>query len=75
MFQSEAFASQFQIQHSHGGGQWENMEEVTPAHDAAGSDPERSWQSGRIFRCKSCNEEFRIADPNESAFADQPVQP
>ena len=71
-FQSQAFVNSYLMQHSHGNGKWETMEEVTPQHDAASSDPERSWQGGRIFRCKSCNEEFRIADPNESAFADQP---
>lgn len=68
MFQSIGFTGQYQVHHSHGDGRWEPMEEVSVSPDAAQDDPERSWHKGRIFRCSACNEEFRIADPNEGAF-------
>ena len=49
-------------QHWHGGDDWSDMEEVTQSHDAAEADPERAWKGGRIFRCTTCEEQFRIAD-------------
>jgi hypothetical protein len=55
--------SQFELgrlQHSHGGDDWHDMNEVTPAHDAAESDPERGWASGRVFRCSTCEDEVRV---------------
>ena len=64
MFQSSAFDLTRKVQHWHGGDDWEDMQEVTPSHDAAESDPERSWKSGRIFRCAACDEQFRIAGPD-----------
>jgi hypothetical protein len=52
-------------QHGHGNEQWHDMVDVTPAHDAAEGDPERSWRSGRIFRCSTCDDEFRIMSQDE----------
>ena len=51
------------LEHGHGGNEWHAMEEVG---DAAGSDPERKWSSGRIFRCTVCADEIRVTlpDPN-----------
>jgi hypothetical protein len=51
--------------HWHGGDEWAEMEEVTPAHSSAEGDPERSWRKGRIFRCASCDEQFLIAGPED----------
>ena len=60
---SSAFELGRQAQHWHGGDDWRDMEEVTPSHDAAQSDPERSWKGARIFRCTACEEQFRVFDP------------
>jgi hypothetical protein len=54
------------LQHWHGGDEWHDMTEVTPAHDAAEADPERSWSSGRIFRCSTCEDEIRIVGQDEA---------
>ncbi len=58
----------FQVEHRHGDGSRGVMVEQRPHPDAATDDPERSWGVGRIFRCKSCDEEVSIvpADPNEA---------
>jgi len=67
VFQYSAFDQQWRMQHSHGNGQWEDMEEVSPAHDSAQEDPERSWSNGRVFRCTGCDETFRVTQPNDAA--------
>ena len=59
---SSAFDATRRAQHWHGGDDWGDMEEVTPSHDAAEADPERSWKGGRIFKCTSCQEQFRVLD-------------
>ena len=71
MFQSSAFDLTRRAQHWHGGDDWGDMEEVTPSHDAAETDPERSWKSGRIFRCTTCDEQFRISDPADAPPSQQ----
>lgn len=53
------------LQHSHGG-EWHDLTEVTPAHDSAEGDPERSWVSGRVFRCSTCEHEIRIVAQDEA---------
>lgn len=65
VFSSSEFEISRRAQHWHGGDDWGDMEEVTPSHDPAAGDPERSWKSGRIFRCTSCNEQFRIVEQPE----------
>ena len=30
------------------------------AHDRRGTDPERSWNLGRIYACPKCNEQVRV---------------
>jgi hypothetical protein len=42
------------------------MVEVSPGHDPAAGDPERSWGRTRIFRCTACEDEIQIvpADPS-----------
>lgn len=54
------------LQHGHGDDKWHDMTEVTPAHDAAQVDPERSWASGRVFRCSTCEDEIRIVGQDEA---------
>jgi len=56
------------MQHGHNDGTWHEVEEVTA--DAAHEDPERGWFRGRIFKCKSCDEQFRVAEPDQSAVQD-----
>lgn len=66
VFSSSEFELSRRAQHWHGGNDWGDMEEVTPSHDAAQGDPERGWRVGRIFRCASCDEQFRVLDPAET---------
>jgi hypothetical protein len=47
-----------QLEHRHNDGSWSVLERE--AHDTADSDPERSWLSGLLFRCRSCDEQVRI---------------
>ena len=66
MFQSGAFELNNRLKHGHGNNEWHDMVEVTPAHDAAEGDPERSWAGGRVFRCSTCEAEIRIAGEDEA---------
>lgn len=59
---SSAFDFTRRAQHWHGGDDWGDMEEVTPSHDPAEADPERGWKGGRIFRCTTCDEQFRVME-------------
>ena len=67
MFQYTAFDQTWRMQHGHSDGTWEDMEEVSASHDAAQGDPERSWGNGRVFRCNTCDEQFRITQPDDAA--------
>ena len=49
------------VEHRHSDGSWGRMESKPGHHDPAQHDPEAGWQYGRIFECKSCEEEVRIA--------------
>ena len=60
------------IQHSHGNNDWHDMNDVTPSHDTAESDPERGWFRGRIFRCSTCDDEIRVDMPDESDSTNRP---
>lgn len=62
VFSSSEFEISRRAQHWHGGDDWRDMEEVTPSHDPAERDPERGWKVGRIFRCASCEEQFRVME-------------
>ena len=55
-------------QHRDKDGSWHDMEDVTA--DSSREDPERGWFKGRIFRCKVCDEEFRVAAPDQSPVQD-----
>lgn len=57
------------MQHGHSDGTWHDMEDVTPT-DSTAEDPERGWRRGKIFRCKTCDEQFRVAEPNQSPVQD-----
>lgn len=72
MFQSSAFELTNRIQHSHGANDWHDMVEVTPSHDAAESDPERAWSSGRIFRCSTCEDEIKVMTPDQEPPSQRP---
>ena len=60
---SSAFELGRQFQHWHGADEWAEMEEVVQTRDPAEADPERSWKGGRIFKCTTCEEQFRVIDP------------
>jgi hypothetical protein len=64
VFQSAAYELTQRLQHGHGNNEWHDMVEVSPSHDAAEGDPERSWTKGRIFRCTTCEDEIRIMTPD-----------
>lgn len=66
MFQLSRFELA-RFEHSHGGDDWHGMQEVTSSHDSAESDPERSWQHGRILRCTTCADEIRVMLPEEDS--------
>jgi hypothetical protein len=74
LFQSSAIELS-RLQHHHGGNEWHDMEAVSPSHDSAGSDPERSWARGQIFRCVSCEDEVVVLPhdsvPVEGALTDE----
>lgn len=55
------------FEHSHGNGEWHEMIESSPAHDAAEGDPERAWQKGQVFRCTTCEDEIRVSLPEGDA--------
>ena len=64
MFQLSGFELA-RLEHSHGEGDWHEMNEASPAHDAAEGDPERAWARGRVFRCGSCADEIRVVIPDD----------
>ena len=66
MFQMQAFELA-RLEHAHGD-EWHEMHDVTPEHDSAEEDPERQWSHGRIFRCKTCDEEIRVTMPDLGAI-------
>lgn len=49
------------VEHRHGDA-WHGMHDISPEHDSAESDVERTWARGRIFRCDSCADEIRIVE-------------
>jgi hypothetical protein len=51
------------LQHRHGDGSWSDLR-PRDVHDPAETDPERSWASGRLYVCTTCDEQVRIA-PDE----------
>jgi hypothetical protein len=62
---SSAFEIGRHLQHWHGGDDWVEMEEIVEPRDPAEADPERSWKGGRIYKCTTCEEQFRVMDPVE----------
>ena len=68
MFQSAAYELA-RLQHGHGNNEWHDMYEVSseasPGHDSAGSDPEREWSNGKIYRCSVCEDEIRVVYDDE----------
>ena len=53
-----ANALSFRVEHRHGD-RWVRLE-PSPQHDVAETDPERSWEHGRIFSCPECDEQVRV---------------
>jgi hypothetical protein len=53
------------LRHRHSDGTWSPLTEVSPSHDPAASDPERSWGFGRLFRCSTCGEEVVVEPEDE----------
>ena len=49
------------LEHGHGKDEWHRMVEVD---DPARHDPEREWSRHRIFKCSTCDDEIRIAEPD-----------
>ncbi|MDP8905167.1 MAG: hypothetical protein M3N29_07610 [Chloroflexota bacterium] len=47
------------VEHRHGAS-WHEMHDVTPEHDPAEGDVERTWARARILRCATCEEEVRV---------------
>jgi hypothetical protein len=49
------------LQHEHSDGTWGSFEPVpSEHHESSAHDPERDWLSGKILRCKSCDEEVHV---------------
>ena len=56
--QLRASALMLRVEHRHGD-EWVRLE-PSSAHDVAESDPERTWNLGRIYACPKCNEQVRV---------------
>ena len=63
---------QYRIDHRHKDGSWAEMEEVTPHHDSAQHDTERSWGFKRLFKCKTCDEFLTIQPGQEGGPEELP---
>ena len=74
MFQAAQFELA-RLEHNHGNNDWHEMNEVSGDHDAAGSDPERQWARGRIYRCSTCEDEIRVVMPDPSPIEGSITQP
>jgi hypothetical protein len=67
MFQLGQLAGRgLSVEHRHSDGTWSRMELGPEHHDPAQHDPEAGWQHGRVFICRACEEEVRIASAPES---------
>jgi hypothetical protein len=65
--------SLFKLMHRHGD-VWVELKPQEP-HDAAEVDPERGWlRHGRLFRCRSCDEEVMVV-PSPAEEEESPVPP
>ena len=53
------------IRHRHNDGTWSDLERRQP-HDAAERDPERNWETGTLYVCKTCDEQV-IVEPAPGA--------
>jgi hypothetical protein len=56
------------VEHRHGD-EWVRLE-PSPEHDSAEGDVERGWQFGRLFRCRTCDEEVRVNLDRDDATRD-----
>jgi hypothetical protein len=66
----DTLRSQLQLEHRHSDGSWSELELVP--HDTAERDPERSWLSGLLFRCRSCDEQVRVSGGHSRDEPDDP---
>ena len=48
------------LHHRHSDGTWSPLEPRPSPHDAAELDPERSWPSGQLFACTTCDEQVVV---------------
>jgi hypothetical protein len=72
MFQLNSAEYLLRLEHRHSDGSWSELEPRRSHHDAAEHDPERGWAIGKIFRCRTCDEEVRVVDP---ATEEGPIRP
>jgi hypothetical protein len=59
----------FHLEHQHSDGTWASMEPETKPHDPADIDPEREWERGHVYICRSCQERVRVSIPEEAQQA------
>jgi hypothetical protein len=72
MYYGQPAAALFQVEHQHRDGTWSTLQPATTdAHDAAGSDPEREWDRGHVFKCTSCEETVRVTMPRTTSAAER----
>ena len=64
-------SSSFGLEHRHSDGTWSRLERD---HDAAEGDFERSWLSGLLFRCRSCDEQVRVVPTSDPQPGDTVAQ-
>ncbi|MFL5755245.1 MAG: hypothetical protein ACJ77N_03015 [Chloroflexota bacterium] len=64
--------AEYRISHRHSDGSYWDMEEVAQRHDPGVADPERSWLSRRIFRCRDCDELVTVAPADSRDVAELP---
>ena len=65
MDQARIIEMALRIEHRHSDGSWGELQEDRGHHSPADHDPERTWKSGRIFRCTSCDESLTIVPGSE----------
>ncbi len=61
----------FQVEHQHSDGSWGALEreEGEEHHATSAHDPERDWNRGHIYLCRSCGEKVRVSLPEADGSA------
>jgi hypothetical protein len=64
--------AEYRLTHRHADGSWGALVEAPLHHGAVEHDAERSWRSGTLFRCESCEEAVLVVPADAEG---NPVRP